>query len=708
MFRAGAFTFQRSGMPVPYRSLAVARATTTNNRRLAVLIAFTVAISALVRLNFPASKLAFSLFALWIGVALVFHFFLSGTRSGETADRIQVLAFVTDITFLTLMYAILGGAWWLGAATHSFIVTFAFASVPRKRAGLVAGYAIISFVGLVEAQALGWVTPKPFLDVPPLTGNHQLATIVVVMGLIPLIASAAVQNTFVRIMRRAQERYRLLLQTAPDLIVSTDTSGKIVSANASAIAQTGRSREELIGQPLGAFLVEDDRHIAYEHHSAALTGESRQFELRYLSAAGEGGWLFCTCNPIREDGLITGVLLIGRDVSQMKESQTALRESEEKLRQAQKLEAIGQLAGSVAHDFNNLLTVIDWHSQFALDEMPAGDPRRDDINEIRKASALATNLTRQLLAFSRKQILQPRVLDLNEVVVGIEKLLQTLIGVEINIVTRLTADTAMVQADPGQLEQVVMNLCINARDAMKGGGTLSIETANAELTADYSKEHPWIAPGTYALLAVSDTGEGMDESTKARIFEPFFTTKGEGKGTGLGLATVYGIIKQSGGSIEVYSEKGKGSSFKIYFPAINAVSPDRVRVAPTESELRGTETILLVEDTDAIRGIAHRALTRHGYTVLVARNGPEALSVNEHYTGKIHLLLTDMMMPEMTGRELATSLRPERKDMKLLFMSGYTEGAVMGSTEGPDGASFIGKPFTTEELARRVKEVLLS
>jgi two-component system cell cycle sensor histidine kinase/response regulator CckA len=706
MFRAGAQTSSKR-MPQAYRSLAVARATTTNNRRLALLIAFTVATSALARFNFPTSKLAFSLFALWIGAVLVFHFLLNGTRSGDAADRIQVLAFVTDITFLTLMYDLLGGAWWLGGAIHSFIVTFAFASVPRRRAGLVAAYAIISFVGLVEAQALGWVTPKPFLGVPPLTGNYELAVIVVVMGLIPLVASAAVQNTFVRIMRRAQERHRLLLQTAPDMIVSTDTSGKIVSANAAAVAQTGRSREELIGKPLETFLVADDKHIAEQHHRAALSGESRQFELRYLSAAGESGWLFCTCNPIREDDRITGVLLIGRDVSQMKENEAALRESGEKLRQAQKMEAIGRLAGSVAHDFSNLLTVIDWHSQFALDEMPSGDPRRDDINEIRKASALATNLTRQLLAFSRKQILQPRVLDLNEVVVGIEKLLQTLIGVDVNIVTRLAPDTAMVQADPGQLEQVVMNLCINARDAMKGGGTLTIETANAELPPEYAAEHPWVSAGKYAMLAVSDTGEGMDEATKAHIFEPFFTTKEAGKGTGLGLATVYGIIKQSGGSIEVYSEKGKGTSFKIYFPAISAASPDRVPVAPTESDLRGTETILLVEDTDAIRGIAHRTLTRYGYTVLVARNGPEALSVNEHYTGKIHLLLTDMMMPDMTGRELAKRLQPERKDMKLLFMSGYTEGAVLGT--GPaNGAAFIGKPFTPEDLTRRVKEVLLS
>jgi len=694
-------------MPHRYRSLAVTRAAATNNRRLALLVAFTVATALLDRLALPMSRLAFGLFALWIAIVLVYRYLLTTAQSPGAADRLQVVAFVTDITFLSVMYALIGGAWWLGAAIHSFIVTFAFASVPRRRAGLVAGYAIVSFVCLIEAQVLGLIAPRPFLGVSPLAGNYPLAVIVVVMGLIPLVASAAVQNTFVRIMRRAQEGHRLLLQTAPDMIVGTDLTGKIISANAAAIARTGRSREELIGQPLENFLFAADRQLAEEQHRAAASGEGRQFELRYVSAAGESGWLFCTCNPIREDGRITGVLLIGRDVSDIKEGEAALRESEEKLRQAQKMEAIGRLAGSVAHDFSNLITVIDWHSQFALDEMAAEDPRRGDLLEIRKASALATKLTRQLLAFSRKQVLQPRVLDLNEVMVGMEKLLQTLIGVEITIVTRLSADAGMVQADPGQLEQVVMNLCLNARDAMAGGGTLTIETAKARLEGEYSTEHPWVVPGRYVMLAVSDTGAGMDEESRAHIFEPVFLTRDDGKATGLGLATVYGIIKQSGGSIEVYSEKGKGTSFKIYLPAVDAAS-DHVPVSPTESELRGSETILLVEDADAIRGIAHRTLSRFGYTVLVARNGPEAMSVHEHYSGRIHLLLTDLTMPDMDGRDLANRLRAERKDIKLLFMSGYPEGTVAGKGEIANGASFIGKPFTQDDLARRVKESLVT
>ena len=379
---------------------------------------------------------------------------------------------------------------------------------------------------------------------------------------------------------------------------------------------------------------------------------------------------------------------------------------EDQLRQSQKLEAIGQLAGGVAHDFNNLLTAITGHSELCLRSLTPEDPLYGRIEQIKKAGDRAAALTRQLLAFSRKQILHPEVLDLNQIVVELNKMLQRLIGEDVDLYMGLSVDLGKIKADPNQLEQVLMNLCLNARDAMPKGGKLTIETSNAHLGEELASRYVSISAGPYVMLAVSDTGCGMDAETQARIFEPFFTTKEVGKGTGLGLATVYGIVKQSGGSIWVYSEVGRGTTFKIYLPRADA-PVERVAVDADRFELsKGDETVLLVEDEDVVREMATEILRASGYHVLEATHGDEALSLAEQYAGEIHLMLTDVVMPQMGGRELADQLTPLRRDMKVLYMSGYTDDAIVHHGVLEVGTAFIAKPFSVDALSRKVREVL--
>ncbi|MBI4483969.1 MAG: response regulator [Acidobacteria bacterium] len=400
--------------------------------------------------------------------------------------------------------------------------------------------------------------------------------------------------------------------------------------------------------------------------------------------------------------LAPAVLRAVREVEEHSER----KKLEEQLRQAQKMEAIGQLTGGIAHDFNNLLTVINGYADLSLARLPEKDPAHKHLEEIRKAGHRAASLTHQLLAFSRQQILEPKVLDLNAIVVEMEKMLRRLIGEDIELACALAPDLGRVKADSGQIEQVIMNLAVNARDAMPQGGKLTIETANVELDEAYARNHVAVRPGAYVLLAVSDTGCGMDKEVQSHLFEPFFTTKEPGEGTGLGLSTVYGIVKQSGGNIWVYSEPGHGATFKIYLPAVEEV----VAVASPEGArplaMGGSETILLAEDDEPVRNLARQILEMHGYTVLEAQNGREALEICKRHEGPIHLMVTDVVMPQMSGRDLADRAAQLRPGIKLLYLSGYTGKAIVQHGVLEPGVAFLQKPFTPDALARKVREVL--
>jgi nitrogen-specific signal transduction histidine kinase/CheY-like chemotaxis protein len=385
---------------------------------------------------------------------------------------------------------------------------------------------------------------------------------------------------------------------------------------------------------------------------------------------------------------------------------TERRQLEQQLRQAQKMEAIGNLAGGVAHDFNNIVTIITGYSDMLLSRIGPEGPMRRELEQIKKAGDRANSLTRQLLAFSRRQMLQPKVLDLNAVVTNLEPMLQRLIGENIELVIELKRELGQVKADPGQVEQVIMNLAINARDAMPQGGKLLLETDNAVLDEVDARRHLPMPPGSYVHLAVSDTGHGMDAATQSRIFEPFFTTKEQGKGTGLGLSTVYGIVKQSGGYIWVDSEPGQGTTFKIYLPRVVAPADSVPPDMHWSSLPQGMETVLLVEDEPEVRWLVRDMLRHLGYTVLEARHGIEAQVQSIQHPGPIHLLITDVVMPQMSGREIAERVTSEHPETKVLYMSGYTDDAVVRHGVQAAHMAFLQKPFTPEALALKVREVL--
>jgi PAS domain S-box-containing protein len=384
---------------------------------------------------------------------------------------------------------------------------------------------------------------------------------------------------------------------------------------------------------------------------------------------------------------------------------TRRKQLEAQLLQAQKMEAVGMLAGGIAHDFNNLLTIITGYSQLLLTSLPQSDRNRSAVEQIMKAGDRAAALTRQLLSFSRRQTMQPKVLDLNTLVGSLAVMLRRLIGEDIDLRLELAKDAGQVNADAGKIEQVIMNLAVNSRDAMPNGGTLKIQTANVELDENYSATHTRVKPGSYVMLAVNDTGSGMDAETRARLFEPFFTTKGQGRGTGLGLSIVFGIVRQTGGNLEVTSEPGSGTSVRIYLPRVEQAATPETE-SPVDKIERGSETILLVEDEDMVRKLVRETLEQEGYKILEAAGPEQATKISRAFEGPIHLMITDVVMPQESGRALAARLARQRPDMKVIFMSGYTDTSIVGSVGEMGQAEFLQKPFSPAALTRKVRAVL--
>jgi PAS domain S-box-containing protein len=531
------------------------------------------------------------------------------------------------------------------------------------------------------------------LEVP---GHDEIAFLgVAINGMLEDLEKSQIER------HEGRARLAVMIERMPAVLWTTDKELRYTSSMGAGLDSLGVKSGGLTGKTLSEYFQTDDpQHPSIAAHWRALAGEALTYELHWQKRVFESH-----VRPLRgTDGEIVGVIGVALDITDRKQLA-------DQLRQSQKLQAIGELAGGVAHDFNNLLMVVKGHAEMLLDRLPRGsadrqNPALQNVEQIQQAAERAAALTRQLLAFSRMQVLQPRVLDLNEVVAGMIQMVSRVIGANIELAFLPGANLGRVKADPSQIEQVALNLVVNARDAMPDGGRLTIETSNVQLERDYATQHAVVDPGPYVMLTVSDTGTGMDAATKARIFEPFFTTKSQGRGTGLGLATVYGVVKQSGGYVWVYSELGHGTTFKVYLPMVQAPAEKTAPERTVQGHEPGTETILFVEDEQSVRELVSEYLSARGYQVLDASDGQQALDIAAAHPGKIQLLITDVVMPRLSGRELAARLTAARPDLKVLYISGYTDDSVFRHGVLQGGMDFLQKPFNLKALAAKIREVL--
>ncbi len=504
-------------------------------------------------------------------------------------------------------------------------------------------------------------------------------------------------------LKESEERFRTLFEYAPDAYSIHDYEGRYVDCNFAAEKLLGYSKEELIGKNYAELsTIHPEEYEKFAQHLEFLRknlhARSVWPEIKFNRKDGTQVYAEVRSFTLKIGGqnLIFG---IARDISEKKNL-------EDQLLHSQKLEAIGRLSGGIDHDFNNLLTMVIGNTELMLEDNTINDTVREGIKEIQAAGERAASLTQQLLAFSRKQVLQPKIINFNKTIQNMEKMLRRMIGEDIELRTFLDIDVGQIEADAGQIEQVIMNLVVNARDAMPKGGKITLETKNVDIDENYAGNHISVIPGSYVMFSISDTGIGMSDETRTRIFDPFYTTKEKGKGTGLGLSTVYGIIKQSRGNIWVYSEPGKGTTFKIYLPRVEKpISETELKIRKIDT-LTGSETILVVEDDEIVRNITKKILQGYGYIVLKAACGEEAIEISKTYKGSIHLLLTDVVMPGISSRDTEMNIKSSRPEIRVLYMSGYTDNTIVHYGVLDPGKEFIAKPFTPESIARKVREVI--